>query len=548
MTRWPGRTCLWCALSLCAAAAGAQEKSVNPGINNSFQNPDVAQFVERFEREGREVFDQRQKIVAAVGLRQGMAVADIGAGTGLFTQRFARQVGPQGRVYAVDIAQSFVDHIERACQDQELTNVVGVVCKPDSASLPADSIERAFICDTYHHFEFPHKTMRSIHRALRPGGELVLIDFRRVDGVSSEWIMNHVRAGQETFTQEIIAAGFRQIEEKDLLKDNYFLRFAKQPDAAGRKKQKPSEPGETDASRPRLSRLPVQSPTPSDNPSTARKVALGRQLFFDPRLSGDNRMSCASCHAPRQAFADGKSQAVGAGDKVLARNTPTVIDVGFHTSLFWDGRARTLEEQALLPIQSHDEMNQDLGELERELGELADYERQFREIFGTDVSHEGIAQALAAFQRTLRSGDSPLDRFLAGDKTALSSAARRGMELFLGEAGCVRCHHGPVLSDGKFYRLGVSFLDLGREAVTGKPADRYRFRTPSLRNVAFTAPYMHDGSLQTLDDVVMFYFRGVPAKTPEGDALDIEPLLAQSFSEMAAIVEFLRALSGRIPD
>ena len=193
-------------------------------------------------------------------------------------------------------------------------------------------------------------------------------------------------------------------------------------------------------------------------------------------------------------------------------------------------------------------MNQDLADLEHELGNVTAYVRQFRTVFGTNVTRDGVARALAAYQRTLRSGNSPFDRFLSGDKTALSDEARRGLELFRGEAGCVRCHHGPVLSDGKFYRLGVSFQDVGRQAVTGDRLDRYRFRTPSLRNVALTAPYMHDGSQRTLDDVIMFYFRGVPTSTPDGLPLDIKPLLSQSFSDMAAIVEFLRALTGQSSD
>jgi len=299
---------------------------------------------------------------------------------------------------------------------------------------------------------------------------------------------------------------------------------------------------------PELVPLPASMPTPTDNPSTPQKVALGRQLFFDPKLSGDNRISCASCHLPQRAFADGQPRAIGMGGKMLTRNTPTVIDAGFQSSLFWDGRVRTLEEQALAPIRSADEMNQDLADLEHELGNVTAYVRQFRTVFGTNVTRDGVARALAAYQRTLRSGNSPFDRFLSGDKTALSDEARRGLELFRGEAGCVRCHHGPVLSDGKFYRLGVSFQDVGRQAVTGDRLDRYRFRTPSLRNVALTAPYMHDGSQRTLDDVIMFYFRGVPTSTPDGLPLDIKPLLSQSFSDMAAIVEFLRALTGQSSD
>jgi ubiquinone/menaquinone biosynthesis C-methylase UbiE len=205
----------------------SQEKSVRPGINKPFENPNVKEYVGKFEVESREIFAKRQEIVATCKLKPGMTVADIGAGTGLFTRLFAKEVGPSGKVFAVDLAPKFIEHIEKTCKDQGRKNVVGVVCKPDSVELPAKSIDLAFVCDTYHHFEFPFKTMASIHRALRPGGQVVLVDFHRIEGKSSEWVMNHVRAGQEVFTKEILIAGFKQVEEKNILKENYFVRFEK---------------------------------------------------------------------------------------------------------------------------------------------------------------------------------------------------------------------------------------------------------------------------------------------------------------------------------
>ncbi len=206
----------------------AQEKSVNPGINKSFEAPSVPEFVERFEREGRDAFDNRKEVVAVLGLKPGMAVADVGAGTGLFTRLFSPLVGEKGKVYAVDISENFVSHIERIAKDQKQTNIEGVVCKPDSVELPPASVDLVFICDTYHHFEFPHKTMRSIHKALKPGGQVVLIDFHRIPDVSTEWVLGHVRAGQEVFTQEIVDAGFKQVgEKKGLLEESYFVRFEK---------------------------------------------------------------------------------------------------------------------------------------------------------------------------------------------------------------------------------------------------------------------------------------------------------------------------------
>lgn len=209
-----------------------QEQSVRPGINDAFQNPDVEEFIGRFERDGRDAYDHRREVLAAMRLRPGMDVADIGAGTGLFTRLFAPLVGPEGTVYAVDISERFVKHVEETATNAGLENVVGVVCAADSVKLPAASIDLAFICDTYHHFEFPHKTMASLHRALRPGGEVILIDFDRIEGVSSDWVLEHVRAGQDVFTKEIEQAGFQQIEEKkDLLSESYFVRFRKAPAA-----------------------------------------------------------------------------------------------------------------------------------------------------------------------------------------------------------------------------------------------------------------------------------------------------------------------------
>lgn len=208
--------------------ASGQEKSVNPGINKSFESPRVEEFVERFEKEGRDVFDRRQQVVAALGLKPGMAVADVGAGTGLFTRMFSPLVGESGKVYAVDISDEFVDHIRQQARRQRQANVVGVVCSADAVKLEPASIDLAFICDTYHHFEFPHKTMRSIHAALRPRGRVVLIDFHRVPGVSSQWVMSHVRAGQKVFAREIAEAGFQQVDEKkELLQESYFLVFEK---------------------------------------------------------------------------------------------------------------------------------------------------------------------------------------------------------------------------------------------------------------------------------------------------------------------------------
>lgn len=209
-------------------SAHAQRQSVKPGINDSFKDPNVGDHVERFEKEGREVYDKRNEVIAACDVKDGMSIADVGAGTGLYTRLFAAQTGPKGRVFAVDIAAKFVDHVVASSREQKLNNVVGIVCKADSAELPEDSVDLVFICDTYHHFEFPQSTMKSIHSALRPGGIVCLVDFERIEGVSSDWILGHVRAGKETVQQEMEAAGFERIDEvKGLFKDNYFLKFRK---------------------------------------------------------------------------------------------------------------------------------------------------------------------------------------------------------------------------------------------------------------------------------------------------------------------------------
>ena len=220
-----------------AAWAPAQEQSVRPGINKEFINPDPKQWVERFEHEGREIYDKRKEIVAACRIRPGMVVADIGAGTGLFTRLFAPLVGPHGRVFAVDISKRFIDYIRKTCAQQGLKNVTAVVCTPTSVGLEPNSIELAFVSDTYHHFEYPQKTLSSIHRALRPGGQLIVVDFIRKPGVSSDWILHHVRAGQEVVTREIEAAGFRLVEEPKFMKQQYFLRFEKiEPKETGRRR------------------------------------------------------------------------------------------------------------------------------------------------------------------------------------------------------------------------------------------------------------------------------------------------------------------------
>lgn len=228
------RCCQFVALVLgIATTCAAQENSVKPGINDSFHDPDVREFIGRFEVESREIFAHRQDIVKACQIEPGETIADIGAGTGLFTRMFSEAVGPEGRVIAVEISRKFIDHIEKTCNEAGQLNVQTVLCTADSTNLSPNSVDFAFICDTYHHFEFPRKTMASLFRAVRPGGRLVLVDFRRIEGKSSDCTLSHVRAGQDVFEKEITEAGFIKVrEEAQLLKDNYFVAFSKPAESA----------------------------------------------------------------------------------------------------------------------------------------------------------------------------------------------------------------------------------------------------------------------------------------------------------------------------
>ncbi len=205
----------------------AQEKSVRPGINKPFENPDPKEFAQKFEGESREIAAHAREIVAACKLKPGMVVADVGAGTGLFTRTFAAEVGEKGKVFAVDIAPNFLRYIEKTCKESGIKNVQTILCDQFSTKLPKNSVDLVFICDTYHHFEFPQKTLASIHEALRPGGQIVLIDFHRILGKSRAFVMLHVRAGQDVFVREITTAGFKVVGEEKFLKENYFVRFEK---------------------------------------------------------------------------------------------------------------------------------------------------------------------------------------------------------------------------------------------------------------------------------------------------------------------------------
>lgn len=287
---------------------------------------------------------------------------------------------------------------------------------------------------------------------------------------------------------------------------------------------------------------------PADNPQSDAKVALGAQLYFDSRLSIDNSVSCATCHAPETAWANHDKVDTGVGGRQGTRNSGTVLDAAHMKFQFWDGRAQTLEEQALGPIHNPVEMGETLEHVVQKLNAIAGYRAQFHRVFGTAVTTDGIAKAIAAFERTVLSGPSSYDRFMAGDRTAMSESAVRGLELFDGTAGCSACHAPPMFSDQSFHNIGVgmdrSTPDIGREAVTNDPTDRGKFKTPALRNVALTWPYLHDGSAATLEDVVEIYDSGgVPNPTLDPR---VTPL-GLTVDQKKDLVAFLRSLTGTLP-
>ncbi|HUF51415.1 MAG TPA: cytochrome c peroxidase [Longimicrobiales bacterium] len=287
---------------------------------------------------------------------------------------------------------------------------------------------------------------------------------------------------------------------------------------------------------------------PQENPLTHRKVQLGCRLFFDPLLSADRSVSCASCHRPEHAFADTVARSRGVYGRTASRNTPSLLNVAYARFLSWDGAAASLEEQALRPIHNPLEMDLPLPVLVERLRAQPEYRRAFHAAFvDDDISATLVARALASFLRTLRAGGAAVDRYRAGDATALSAAARHGFEVFAGKGRCTSCHLGPMLSDDAFHNTGVSWGtgDSGRFMLSGSEHDGGVFNTPSLRNVARTAPYMHDGSMRTLEDVIEFYDRG-GQPNPRLDR-DIEPLRLNT-QEQRALLTFLKSLTGSPAD
>jgi cytochrome c peroxidase len=277
--------------------------------------------------------------------------------------------------------------------------------------------------------------------------------------------------------------------------------------------------------------LDLYLPVPEDNPITIEKVALGRRLFFDRRLSRDGSIACSTCHNPNRAFSTPLSVATGVGGRQGRRNAPTLINRAYGRTFFWDGRMPSLEQQVLQPIQDPNEMNLTLEELSARV----------------KLDSQTIARALASYVRTILSGDSPYDRFVNGDRAALSKEQQLGLQIFRGKGNCTACHIGPNFTDEQFHNTGVTWRDgrlsdAGRFAISGNPRDHGAFKTPTLREVARTAPYMHDGSIASLEEVIEFYSEGGrpnPFLDPE-----IRP---RNFTvnEERALIAFLHSLNGR---
>lgn len=283
---------------------------------------------------------------------------------------------------------------------------------------------------------------------------------------------------------------------------------------------------------------------PDDEPPSALEISLGKTLFFDPRLSKNHKQSCASCHNPDLGFSDGMASGVGAMGGDLGRNTPHIYNLAWSNAMFWDGRMETLEEQALGPIEAAGEMNMPLGELLPRLKSVKYYQDTFREVYGdSGITKVNLGKAIAAFERTIISNDSPFDRYIAGDQAAMSASQIRGLALFKGKGNCIDCHDGVNFTDDSYHNIGVGDNDPGRGAVSGEPSMMGAFKTPGLRNIVFSAPYLHDGSAASLEEVIELYDMG--GKSKKGLDKLIKPLNLTK-QEKFDLISFLGALTGPV--
>lgn len=284
---------------------------------------------------------------------------------------------------------------------------------------------------------------------------------------------------------------------------------------------------------------------PAKNPMSISKVALGAKLFYDPALSADSTISCSSCHLPQFAFTDQMAKSIGVSNNPTVRNSPTLVNLAFHPNLMFDGGIPTLELQAIAPLMHPDEMGFDLFKAADRLNNDQEYATMSQQVFNEPLNAQSIAYALAAFQRSLLSYQSPYDKHLQGDKEALSPEQLRGKELFFSEElNCVACHSGFNFSDFEFYNIGLylDYADKGRWRVTEDKNDEGKFKVPTLRNIELTAPYMHDGSITTLEEVIDFKMSGGvdhPIKSEKVRSFNL------SDSDKAALIDFLYSLTDR---
>ncbi len=286
-------------------------------------------------------------------------------------------------------------------------------------------------------------------------------------------------------------------------------------------------------------------PVPSDNPMTVEKVELGKMLYFDKRLSIDDTVSCASCHIPDHGYAEPRATSVGIKEQVGGRNAPPVLNSAYATSMFWDGRMEHLEAQAAGPVENPIEMGADMKVVAKKIAEVPEYSKRFQDVFGAGPSKDTITKAIAAFERTLLSGNSPYD------KGTMSEEAKKGETLFKGKGLCATCHTPPIFSNWGFYNAGIDVdketPDIGRMEVSGIEADKGAFRVPHLRNATDTAPYFHDGSVETLEEAVRV-MAGGGRENPNLHPL-FRAIKAQTFSdeEIKQLVAFIEALTGEYP-
>jgi cytochrome c peroxidase len=289
---------------------------------------------------------------------------------------------------------------------------------------------------------------------------------------------------------------------------------------------------------------PDRIPFPAHNAYTPARAELGKALFFDPRLSGSNAISCASCHNPAFSWGDALPKGIGHGSKPVGRRTPTILNTAFAELLFWDGRAESLEEQALGPISAPGEMNLPADQLVSKIKSIRGYEERFSAAYpGEGISPQTIGKAIATFERTVISGRAPFDEWIDGREDAISPSARHGFDIFMTKADCVKCHVGWNFTDNGFHDIGIRGDDLGRgKHLPDIEAVFYAFKTPTLRNVDHRGPFMHDGSEARIEDVVAFYNRGGDVARPSR-ALHVKPLNLNQ-AEIDALCDFLRTLTS----